>query len=439
MAAKKRYVQVGVGGRAWSYTKAMVETWKKTCELTAICDINRGRMELCNSRIRKDLQAEPVAMYDARNFKKMIEEQRPDCVVVTSIDSSHDEYIVKAMDMGCDVICEKPMTIDEKKCQRIVDAINRTGRDLRVTFNCRYMPHFVQVKDLLMRDTIGEIYSMDLNWILNLDHGADYFRRWHGEIAKSGGLLLHKATHHFDLANWFLDDYPVEVHAMGDRRFYGADSGTVERLGLEGHGERCQGCPVAKKCPFYVDMRKDHRKALYLDQEEYDGYIRDRCVFHPAIDIMDTMGLVVRYSRGAVLSYSLSAYTPYEGSRFAFNGNKGRVEFEAIGAVYHKSSKGYSYDDIPEGMSLRVYPQFKAPRAITPTIGTGGHSGGDDRLMTDLYSGKKPSDRYDQAADYVSGAMSLLIGAAANKSMRTGKPVKIASLVKGLPEAKAKP
>ncbi|MDD5678149.1 MAG: Gfo/Idh/MocA family oxidoreductase [Kiritimatiellae bacterium] len=437
MTRRKRYVQVGVGSRAWNYTVALVKTMKSTCELVGICDTNRGRMQLCNRKIVSDLQGKAVPMFLDTEFDAMIRRLKPDIVVVTSVDCTHDRYIVRAMDLGCDVVTEKPMTIDEKKCQRIVDAVNRSGRDLRVTFNCRYMPAMLQVKDLLMQGVIGKILSVDVHWILDVDHGASYFRRWHGEIGKSGGLLLHKATHHLDLVNWFLSANPVEVFAMGDRSFYGAQSGMVGRYGLQGHGERCLTCRRAKKCPFFMDIRKSAAlREQYLKCEKYDGYIRDRCVFHKKVDIMDTMNLVVRYDNGAFLSYSLNTFTPYEGFRYAFNGNKGRLEFEHIGAPMTSQGKALPAKGLPAGMSIRLYPHFKPARSIPLRKFKGGHWGGDARLMADVFGTKSVKDPYMRAANYASGAMSILIGAAANKSMRTGQPVKITGLVKGLPPAR---
>jgi len=437
MTRRKRYVQVGGGGGGWCYTLALVKTMKSTCELVGICDTNRGRMELCNRQIVKDLKGKAVPMFLDTEFDAMIRRLKPDAVVVTCVDCFHDRYIVRAMDLGCDVVSEKPMTIDEKKCQRIVDAVNRTGRDLRVTFNCRYMPPMVQVKDLLMQGVIGKILSLDVNWILNVSHGADYFRRWHCEKGKSGGLLLHKATHHLDLVNWFISANPMEVFAMGDRRFYGAQSEMVKRYGLQGHGERCLTCRRRGKCPFFMDIRKSAgMKELYLNCEKHDGYIRDRCIFNKKVDIMDTMNLVVRYDTGAFLSYSLNAFTPYEGFRYAFNGTKGRLEFEEIGAPMTSQGKALPAKGLPGGMSIRLYPHFKPAVSIPVKKGVGGHGGGDDRLMADVFGTKKIKDPYLRAANYASGAMSILIGAAANKSMRTGQPVKIASLVKGLPPAR---
>ena len=61
---------------------------------------------------------------------------------------------------------------------------------------------------------------MDFCWMLDTRHGAEYFHRWHRMRGNSGSLLVHKATHHFDLVNWWIDDIPEEVFAHGSLRYY---------------------------------------------------------------------------------------------------------------------------------------------------------------------------------------------------------------------------
>ena len=249
--AKKRYAQVGVGSRSLMYTDAILHEFTATSELVGLCDNNEGRLRLRAALARE--QGVEVKTYPAGEFEGMIRETRPDVVIVTTRDSTHDEYICRAMELGCDVITEKPMTTDAEKCQRIIDTQRRTGRKCRVTFNYRYSPPRTQVKELLMSGVIGEVLSVDFHWLLDTRHGADYYRRWHRNKANSGGLMVHKATHHFDLINWWLSAVPVEVFASGSKKFYTPQ--TAERYGLTKRGERCHGCPEAGRCPFLPGYR----------------------------------------------------------------------------------------------------------------------------------------------------------------------------------------
>ncbi|MDF2678654.1 MAG: dehydrogenase, partial [Bacillota bacterium] len=200
----KKYAQVGIGGRARFFYEAIVNEFKETSKLVGFCDINQTRMNYANKVLQEKYGVEAIPTYGVDQFDDMIKNEKPDIVIVTSIDRTHHKYIIRAMELGCDVITEKPMTVDEVKAQAIVDAVKRTGRKLRVSFNYRYAPHNTKIRELIMDGVIGDVLSVNFEWLLNTKHGADYFRRWHRDKRNSGGLLVHKSTHHFDLVNFWL-------------------------------------------------------------------------------------------------------------------------------------------------------------------------------------------------------------------------------------------
>ncbi|NLG75740.1 MAG: Gfo/Idh/MocA family oxidoreductase, partial [Xanthomonadaceae bacterium] len=284
--ARKKFAIVGLGSRARMFQGAITGKYRDRNELVALCDTNPGRLALA-ARNAESAGARPKT-YAAADFDRMLVEARPDVVIVTTPDSTHDDYIVRALDAGCDAITEKPMTTTAEKAQRILDACGRNNRHVRVTFNYRYSPPRTQIKDLLMNNAIGDVLSVDFNWLLNTVHGADYFRRWHSQKKISGGLMVHKATHHFDLVNWWLGAQPELVLAYGKREFY--TPATAKRMGLKSYHERYRTCPEKQACTFYFDLSADPGlKALYWDNEHHDGYFRDQCVWRPEIDIEDTM------------------------------------------------------------------------------------------------------------------------------------------------------
>jgi predicted dehydrogenase len=429
----KKYVQVGTGGRSEMYRKAIAETYFSTARLLAVCDKNIGRAQLAAEGMKTHNPA--IKAYHSDDFSKMLKEHKPDIVIVTTMDSTHGEYICRALEAGCDVITEKPMTMDEKKCQKIVDTVRKTGRKVRVTFNYRYAPVRSQVKELLMSNVIGKILSVSFQWNLDTRHGADYYRRWHSDKANSGGLMVHKATHHFDLVNWWISSLPVSVFAMGKRGFYNETQ--AKRLGLEKHGPRCHGCKVAKKCNYFLDMAaKPGLKRLYLDQEKYDGYFRDKCVFRKDINIEDSMNLVVKYKNDVMMSYSLNSFLPWEGYRIEFNGTRGRLEHACQESSYINGDGTVQGALQPDGTTIKIYPHWKTAYSVELQKGSAGGHGGGDKVMLDDIFGKAPKDPLKRCADFVDGSYSILTGVAANKSMATGKCIEIAKLVKGLPAPK---
>ncbi|MBN2981429.1 MULTISPECIES: Gfo/Idh/MocA family protein [Cohnella] len=428
MSAKKKYVLVGTGGRAEFFYGAIASDFRETSELLAFCDINQTRMNYANKLLAEKYDYPSVRTYKTDEFDRMIETEKPDFVIVTSVDRTHHTYIIRAMELGCDVITEKPMTVDEKKCQEIVDAVERTGRNVRVTFNYRYAPHHTKVRELIESGVIGKVNAVHFEWLLNTKHGADYFRRWHRDKRNSGGLLVHKSTHHFDLVNFWIGSQPETVFAFGDLLFYGREN--AEQRGVTKFYERATGNPNAEGDPFALPLDgNEHLKAMYLDAEHEDGYRRDQSVFGDGISIEDTMGVIVRYRNQAILTYSLTSYAPWEGYRIAFTGSKGRLELEVVETSYVNSGGKKSDEGALEGIRFTVLPMFGAPYKVEFEKKQGGHGGGDPVLLNDLFGVPVP-DKFNRAANHVDGARSILTGIAANRSIRTGQAVQINDLVK---------
>lgn len=424
---RKRYAIVGVGSRHHMYQDAIERDYPQHAELVGLCDTNAGRLELARARSTAN-GATPPRAYAAADFDRMLAETKPDHVIVTTVDATHDDYIVRALLGGCDVITEKPMTTTAAKCQRILAARKQSGRNIRVTFNYRYSPPRTQVKDVLMSGEIGEVRSVDFHWMLNTHHGADYFRRWHGEKKNSGGLMVHKATHHFDLVNWWLGAMPVSVTATGKREFYTPQM--AKRFGLQSHHERCHTCPEKDKCGFFLDLATSPGlKSLYLDQEKHDGYFRDQCVWNPRIDIEDTMNVLVNYDNGVTLAYSLNAFNAWEGYTIAFNGTLGRLEHTIVEQVYVNGTDTVQGGIASGGITTKVFPLRGEPRTLEPWTGTGGHGGGDKVMLDEIFLPTPPVDKYQRASDERGGAASILVGIAANRCFETGQPVKITDLL----------
>jgi predicted dehydrogenase len=431
-----RYAIVGTGGRLPMFLNPLVQKYKNDGELVGLCDINPGRVEYYNNKLEAELGYHRVPGYHADDFDKMIQETRPDVVIVTTVDAFHDKYVIRAMELGCDAITEKPMTIDDEKCRAILDAVKRTGRKLRVTFNYRWGPGPSLVRKLLADGTIGEIIHADMEYLLNTSHGADYFRRWHREKDKSGGLMVHKSTHHFDLVNWWLDAVPESVFGFGRLAFYGREN--AQKRGIEVKYDRYTGNDTAND-PFAFKLDTDERtKALYLEPEKYDGYKRDRNVFGDNITIEDTMSVLVKYRTGAVLNYSLNAYLPREGFHIAFNGTKGRIEYTEA----HASHIIAGQDDKELANEMKwesqiiVHPMFGKAYSVPIPKAEGGHGGGDPLIQEQIFSANPPEEKLGRNAGHGQGAASILIGVAANKSFETGQPVRISDLCPQLGDAR---
>ncbi|MFI5713383.1 Gfo/Idh/MocA family protein [Kribbella sp. NPDC051620] len=433
---RRRYAVVGLGARAQTFVNALAGPYADRAVLVGFCDVNQTRMAVHNRWLAEKFGAPAVPQYEAGDFGRMLVEQRVDVVVVTSMDRTHDDYIVGALEAGLDVITEKPMTMDPERCRRILAAAEIAVGSVRVAFNYRYNPVHEKVREVLASGAIGEIGSVHFEWLLDVRHGADYFRRWHRDKANAGGLMVHKATHHFDLVNWWIGAEPVTVFADGKLFFYGDVNG--KKRGLARDYERAAGSAAAADDPFAIKLADSAQlRELYLEAEHEDGYHRDQNVFAPGITIEDDMAVLVRYSTGASLSYHLTAYSPWEGYRIAFNGSAGRLELLVRENTFATPPEGQQYatavqhGDAKPGETealLTLHPLWEPPQTLLHGELGQGHGGGDARLLESLF-GDPAEDPLGRGADHHDGARSLLIGLAANQSFETGQVVQVSSLL----------
>jgi predicted dehydrogenase len=299
-----------------------------------------------------------------------------------------------------------------------------------VGFNYRWSPYPTKIKELLQSDAIGKITSVDFHWYLNTYHGASYFRRWHGLRQAGGTLWVHKATHHFDLLNWWLDSDPEEVFAYGDLEHYGSNGPF--------RGENCRSCPHKTECKFFWDITRDRRAMdLYVNNEHHDGYIRDSCLFRPEINIYDKMSAQIKYRDNTYVNYSLTTYSPYEGWKIAFNGTDGRIE--AWLDIPYMNNESISQSDMHElemnqddttlhSDPVIVHKLWNDYKVHQVSYQKGGHGGGDRLLHKQIFETPGAKDPFDRPAGIRDGAMSILIGIAARKSIESGSPVRIAEL-----------
>ena len=403
---KRRVALAGTGHRgAGTWGKELLANCSQWVDLVGLADRNSMRLERAREAIGTDapIFTDPGVMLSTT---------KPDTLIVTTRDDTHADLIVAALEAGIDVLTEKPMAMTAAMCRQILDAEQRTGRRVDVGFNYRFSPTSRTIKEVLLSGAIGEVVSVDFHWYLDVRHGADYFRRWHAFSTHSGSLFVHKATHHFDLLNWYLASDPDEVFARGALRHYGAKGPF--------RGARCKTCPHAEVCPYHFDIGQDPwLDMLYEDPSREDGYFRDACVFREEIDIFDTMSAAILYENGAQVAYSLNTFMPIEGHHLAFNGVKGRLEIRQ-----HERQPW----ETPDADEILVMRNFGGVERIRVPHASGGHFGGDVALQRMLFQ-PEATDPLGQRAGARAGAMSVATGIAAFESARTGQPVKVKPLL----------
>ena len=149
--ARRRYAIVGTGHRATGmWGKDLVTNYSNEIEFVGLCDINGKRVEAGRKLIG-------VECPTFTNFDEMVTKTKPDLLMVTTVDSTHHEFITKALAKGVDVITEKPMVTEASQAQAILDAEKKHNRKITVAFNYRYSPKHQKMKEILDSGDIGNI------------------------------------------------------------------------------------------------------------------------------------------------------------------------------------------------------------------------------------------------------------------------------------------
>lgn len=406
------------------YIEAILTYFKQNNRIVGLIDPDPRRVELCKEKY-PELRNLPSGQPEA--IDQMINELKPDILLVAGRDDTHVNYILKGLQHHLTVITEKPMVTNVKDVKKVIDAEAKSNGKVIVAFNYRYNPFHRKIKEMILEDKLGRITSIDLNWYIDTYHGASYFKRWNRRRDFSGGLSIHKSTHHFDLVNWWINQNPVEVFAFGALNYYGKDG---ELNPSQANHRYCGTCDEKSACQYYrrwTNRRnsfsvKDDHLSSNIEESAYTNYRPDACIFDHEIDIEDTYTATVKYDKGALLSYSVNFSTPYEGYRLAINGTKGRLET----TEYHEPNRiAFPF---PE-QTIDYFPLFGSKEIIHVVQNEGGHGGGDPLLLEDLFLGVDPNRPYDILAGTHAGAYSIAVGEGVWRSVKENQPIRIHELL----------
>src|ERR1043166_89193 len=287
----RQKIKVGIIGpgvrRTLSFGKGL-QHYPQEVEITAMCDKNPLRLK--GSKNILGIQCEEFFSHET-----LLQKADCDTVIVTTPDFTHEQVTIDALRAGKNVLCEKPMAISTAQCDRMMKAERESGRMLMVAFNMRHHAVFTKVQQIMASGKIGRPIAVQF-----LDYypgGNFYFRRWHRLKENSGGLLVHKGSHDFDLFNWIIGARPTAITAFSAVGKYNP---------IPGAGVRCRDCSITADCVDYFDLNEekmDHYRKLYRDAESVDNYYIDRCVYTSDKDTGDHSAIIISYDNGCHVSY----------------------------------------------------------------------------------------------------------------------------------------
>ena len=417
MPARKKVALIGASTRAiYAFADPLVKDYRDTHEIVGCFDINPHRIG-----VMSDFIAAQVPAFD--HIDAMFRQTRPDLVIISTVDATHAAYIEKAFEYEVDCVSEKPLCTTAEQCRRLREVqAARPHVQAFTSHNYRYVPFALRIKRIVDSGKLGRLRSLIFHEQLDQRHGASYFRRWNREKKNSGGLLVHKASHCFDLMNWWVGSRPKEVMARGSLTAYGPGASPFR-------GEACHRCPHAEACPQYDDANKDHvLSRLYFEGARPGAYTPDLCVFAPEIDAEDHATVGYSYENGVQVTFDLRAYAAYEGVHIVVEGSDGRLEFrEGMSTRWMLASGQHGLEETT-GKSLR-FCGFEQPVEELDIEGaSGGHGGADPMMLDDTFG---PPPHSNVRASLEDGIQAVLIGAAANISIAERRTVDAQALLAG--------
>ncbi len=158
---------------------------------------------------------------------EMLAKEDLDACIIATPNHTHADIVCEVLASGCDVLSEKPMATTIEDANRIVEAVRESGRIYQIGLELRYEPYHQRTGDLIAAGRVGRVRQL---WVK--EFRGPWMRKvedWITQKERSGGALLEKDCHHFDLFNWFADARPVKVAGFGTVDLvYGLETFSVE-------------------------------------------------------------------------------------------------------------------------------------------------------------------------------------------------------------------
>lgn len=339
--------------------------------------------------------AEPIPIRNERYAKKhgIADENRfvtwehvferpkfADAIIITTPDELHYGPCMKALELGYDVLLEKPIAPTEEECLDILALAKKTGRIVAVCHVLRYAPYFIKLKEMIDNGMVGELISIQhLEPIQHIHMSHSYVRgNWHNS-KQTTPIILAKSCHDLDILRWLVDKPCNHISA------YGGLSWFKESNAPKGSTYRCtDGCSAESTCPYsalkiyyrergynyvfdFPDDPATHNEFV-LEQLKTTNY--GRCVYRMENDQPDHYVTSMEFDDGITANFSMEAFTSYHGRRTRIMGSMGDIvgdmnEFTHTDFLTNKVTK---WD-----ITVEDVDNYK----------NSGHGGGDWALVTD--------------------------------------------------------
>lgn len=353
---------IGAGGRGTCYANYM-KTMEDKIKVTAIVE---PRMDRLKKQGEYHEVAEDMLFLNEDDF--YAKGKVVDAVMIASMDRQHFYSIMKCMDLGYDILVEKPITINEEELKQIDAKQKETGARVMVCHVLRYVPFFENLKDLLVKEEIGKTIGIDYTeYIGNWHMGVSFVRgQWRND-KEASPIILQKTCHDFDILAWLLDSDYEEVYSNGELKFFKPE------FAPKGSTDKCVDCPHKDTCVY--NFEKIYEEGGYKSwvgrPEVWEN--AQHCIFKiKDNNVCDHQVGLLKFKNGVDVTFTMTAFHQHSARYLRIFGTEGSI----VADMYKNTIEITKYVAYP---GLR-----KESRTVIPGNFEGGHGGGDKGVVEDF-------------------------------------------------------
>lgn len=401
---------IGLGNRGYIYAGFAKEN--KNLEITALCDCNRNSLKATG----ESLGVPPEKCFsDAEDF--FAQGKLADAVVIGTPDATHYEICMKALEIGYDILLEKPIAVTGEECDEIEKTARAAGRKVVVCHVLRYTEFYRRLKEIVMSGEIGSVVHISQSENVGFWHYTQSFVRgkWKNSD-QSSPMILQKCCHDFDIINWLLDSACISLNSYGNQSFFN------EEHAPEKSAKNCCDCAVRSSCLYdAISRSKEMPGAMNVpygfdfSEEGIEAYLKDRsndygkCVFRSDNNVVDHQSVVMQFENGATATLNMHTFAEDTYRSTKIIGTKGEI----IGRFGDSDGSTITVN------VLTPFSEF-SPKVYQIGKSDSGHGGGDRELFGNfcayVFEGKKSVDITDLGVSVASHKMAF----AAEKSRLNG-------------------
>ena len=405
---------IGSGGRGRTYAR-YAERFPGSMKVVGVADPNVYRRQM----LVKAHNIPQESIFD--DFREALARPKfADAVVIATPDNLHYEPCMKALELGYDVLLEKPVAPTEKECVDIMNQAHKYNRIVAVCHVLRYAPYYVALKQVVDSGALGEVVNIQLMEPIEHMHMAHSYVRGNWPLSTtSTPIILAKSCHDLDILRWMIGKPCKTIAAEGSLYLFRADKAPA------GAPERCiDGCPHEAECPYSAieiyERRRRHLTALDLPNRNDVNLIRERlrttnygrCVYRCNNDQCDHYVTIMRFEDDVSASFSMDAFTPWGGRRIRIMGTKGFIEGDSKKFTFYDFRSGHKSVWDKKVVEIEEYKNA-------------GHGGGDHALVRDFLRAVSAQDEKLLSSSIDVSIESHVMGFRAEKSRKSMKKVKI--------------